>query len=120
MNKSFRYAAWMLLYLMVVAVVVGFMWRARQRTIALLENPRAKASWQEWQGEARRQSEGDGPVARKMPQTDEPPELVLLRDYFATSLAGVLMLTSAIFIASAALFRGMWRGPRFPLQSDAK
>ena len=109
----------MFAYLAVMAVVVALVWQARRRAITALETPGAQANWREWRREAQRQAEGSGPVLRRIPRSDQPPELVLLRDHFWACLVGLMLLTSAVFAALTAMVRGVLRGPKFEPHPDS-
>lgn len=109
---------WLVSYVVVLAAVTGGLWHARRRALRVLAQPPAQVSWQAWQSAAERQADGSGPVARRPPQTAEPPELVLLRDHFATSLGGLLLLTSAVFATAMFMFRGVMAGPQFQVRGD--
>jgi hypothetical protein len=110
---------WLMLYLGVMASVVFLVRQARDRAAATLETSQAKSEWTEWKDEAARQASGSGPVIRRTPATNEPPELVLLRDHFATSLSGLLLLTTAVFVTLMTMIRGVTRGPKFELTEDS-
>jgi hypothetical protein len=59
-----------------------FFWRAALET---MDTPEARRQWQAWR-DAPPNTRTDLPVERRPPSTDEPPALILLRDYF-----GVMM-----------------------------
>ena len=114
-----EYVGWLILYLGVIASVVFLVRQARDRAAATLETSQAKSEWTEWKDEAARHASGSGPVIRRTPSTNEPPELVLLRDHFATSLSGLLLLTTAVFLTLMTMIRGVARGPKFELTEDS-
>jgi hypothetical protein len=89
--------------LMCLGVIVG-LFEARRRTLAQLESPHARQAWQAWKAEAQRQS---GPVARRIPQSNEPPALVLMRDHFGAVLMVSLVIGSFLFGFLAFLLRGV-------------
>jgi hypothetical protein len=111
--------AWTMAYVVCIAVVVGVMWRARTQTLDTLGTARAQVEWKRWRDEAERQSGGQGPVLRRPPQTVEPPALVLLRDHFATSVLGMILLSSAIFFALMTMIRGVVAGPKFEVDLES-
>ena len=120
MRPSGRYrpAIWGLIYLVFVVVLIGGFWQARQRVLRQYSSPNAQIEWKRWRDAAARQAEGEGPVLRRVPKSDEPPSLVLLRDHFATSLLGMLLLTTAILFALATMIRGAISGPRFEVDLE--
>ena len=80
---------------------------ARDNAIKSLSTPEEQAHWQKWKAEAAREG---GPVARRPPKSDEPPTLVLLRDYFMVMVAASLVFYTFLFGLAVFLGRGMMRG----------
>lgn len=101
------------LYVAFLCVLVTLLLIARQRALSTDSSVASQENWQDWRAEAKRQQEGTGPVSRRVPKSSEPPSLVLLRDHFATSLAIVLTLSSALFFTIAIMVRGVFVGPSF-------
>ena len=101
------------LYVSFLCVLVALLLIARQRALSTDSSVASQENWQDWRAEAQRQQEGTGPVSRRVPKSSEPPSLVLLRDHFATSLAIVLTLSSALFFTIAIMVRGVFVGPSF-------
>jgi hypothetical protein len=106
--------AWGIAYLLVMAVVVGGLYRARSRWQGAYGTEQAQQDWQAWRQEvaAPRRSAG---VVRRVPQSDRPPALVLLTDYFPACLGLSLVLSSALFCTVAFLVRGVLQGAGRPL-----
>lgn len=81
--------------------------QARRFAVSGQGSPAAQRDWDEWRAEAARQAGGQGPVRRREPKSDEPPTVVLLRDYYGlctTALvifSGVLSLTFSYLICGA-------------------
>jgi hypothetical protein len=61
----------------------------------------AQDDWNRWIDEAQRQSDGNGPVRRRVPNSAEPPTLVLLRDYFPTCVFGTWLFSTLLFVSSS-------------------
>lgn len=101
------------LYVAFLFVLVTLLLIARQRALSTDGSIASQEHWQDWRAEAQRQQGGTGPVSRRVPKSSEPPSLVLLRDHFATSLAIVLTLSSALFFTIAIMVRGVFVGPSF-------
>jgi len=101
------------LYVAFLCVLVTLLLIARQRALSTDGSIASQEHWQDWRAEAQRQQGGTGPVSRRVPKSSEPPSLVLLRDHFATSLAIVLTLSSALFFTIAIMVRGVFVGPSF-------
>ena len=97
--------AWLAVYLLTMAGVVSGIFALRQRTLAAMSTPEARAEWDAWRTEATKQST-EGPVRRRIPKSIEPPALVLMRDYFPIMLTGGVFFTTLLFIALAWAIRG--------------
>jgi hypothetical protein len=94
-------------YLATTAIVVVSMFATRVRTIEQLSTPRSIAEWQAWRDDVRLQQTRPGPVTRRVPQSSEPPALVLMRDYFAVSLTGALLFSTALYWVIAWFVAGV-------------
>ena len=85
-------------YLPFAFVAVACLMYARDQVIAELGTPEALAQWRAWRDEVRQHQEQSRPVAeRRVPTSDEPPQLVLLRDHFAGVLGGTLVIVSFLY-----------------------
>jgi len=96
---------WMPLYLGLVAGVGAGMWYGRQKALDLYGTPAAEKEWRDWV-EATRKHEGEGPVKRRVPESPQPPALILMKDYFGVCLAGALLLSSALYWTFAFMLQG--------------
>ena len=109
--------AWLLGYVVWTSVLLVILVQARQYTLDNLSGDEARAEWQKFKLAAREQSGVDGPiegpVLRKVPKPDEPPQLLLMRDYFGTCIAGTLLFGSALFVMLMIAFRGAARPSSF-------
>jgi hypothetical protein len=54
------------------------------------------------------QQDKRGPVKRDVPKSEEPPALVLMRDFFGVMLAGALLFTSMLYWILAWFLTGIW------------
>lgn len=108
---SITNALWFLGWLATLLVVAWLLWTARQRVVADLNRPEARADWQQWQrDEAARQADATAPVRRRPPKSAEPPALILLRDSFP-AIAAVCMLAATICYGFVMLaLRGIFAG----------
>jgi len=95
------FSRWLLLaavcYAAMVVAVVWLMFATRQSTLVNLDTPQAKGNWQAWRDDVAKQQGSDGPVARDVPKSAEPPGLVLMRDYFAVCLVAALLFMSLLY-----------------------
>ena len=82
---------------------------ARQRVIDSLGSPEALAQWRAFAEETRKEPAPGQAVARRPVKSDEPPALVLMRDYF-TAIAGTsLLIGSFVYAFLAFLVLGSWQ-----------
>jgi hypothetical protein len=110
MQRSTR---WLLIAyaVVVVATTVG-MTAARSRTLDSFDNTAAKAEWDEWREETKRQAENpSGPVRRRAAKAQEPPMLILMRDHFPAAVGTTLLAVSFFYWFFAITIRGSLRTP---------
>ena len=105
--------SWLALYVLALALVAMALVQARWHAMSKLGTVEAQVNWRDWRAEASRQSEGGGPVSRRVPRSEQHPELVMLRDYFLVSFLGLALLTTALFVSMAFMIRGVLGGRRF-------
>ena len=84
-------------YIALVAIIIAGMLLLRQNVLASQTTPQAQAAWNQRRVEASKQDGTHSPVQRSVPRSDEPPALVLMRDYFAAVLIGLLLPISALY-----------------------
>ena len=94
------------IYLACMAAVAYGMMLARQSTIRNYGSQIAATDWQEWRSVAMEQSQGDGPVVRRPPKSEQPPALMLMTQHFATCLTLSLLLTSILYATLTMMVRG--------------
>ena len=88
---------WIAGYAAMLGVVTWSMFVARDQAIERLSTPQSVAHWQAWREDVRQQQTEPGPVQRRVPKSGEPPALVLMRDYFAISLLGAILFSTALY-----------------------
>jgi hypothetical protein len=98
---------WITGYLAIAGLVVLAMLAARSRALERLSTPESIAQWKAWQEDVRRQQAHPAPVQRQVPNSSEPPALVLMRDYFAVSLVGALVFSTALYWITAWFVSGI-------------
>ena len=84
-------------YVALLGTVVGAMIWERQKVLTELSTPTSMADWEAWRADVRQQQANPGPVERRVPKSNEPPALVLMRDYFAVSIVGATFFTSLLY-----------------------
>jgi hypothetical protein len=97
---------WFAIYLLLASAVIGGMFWVRQSVFATYSSPESIADWRRWKSDVEHQQTNPGPVQRRIPKSDEPPALVLMRDYFAVSLSGALIFASLLYWVIAWLITG--------------
>lgn len=98
-------AAWLAT---IVAPPLTLAWWRTGR-LAQLADPEVQADWNSFREAMRRESDGSGPVQRKVPRSQEPPELVWLRDYFWLAVAAWVLLGGTLGGCLAAFVLGAAR-----------
>jgi hypothetical protein len=98
------------IYVMVVTCVIWGLFSARRWALADLATPASAVEWEAWRADVRAQQDRASPVSRAVPKSTEPPGLVLMRDYFGTSLVGAIVFSSVLFWVCAWLLHGMLTG----------
>lgn len=93
-----------------LAIVVWLLFLARARVIEALANPQAQADWQQWKAEViQQQADPKSPIRRHPPQSDQPPGLILMRDYFGIVVAMSVAIATLLFGFLGLVLRGMWQ-----------
>lgn len=107
----FGYAA------LLVAIVWGML-TFRTWTDSAFANTKAQSDWQDFRDDVADSVETGGPVSRSVPKSEEPPALVLLRDYFIQCVVISLLLSSALYWTFALFLRGVF-GQQITSEPDA-
>jgi hypothetical protein len=97
-------------YVIVMGAVVGSMIWERHSVLTEMSTPSSLANWEVWREDVRQQQGNPGPVERRVPKSDEPPALVLMRDYFAVSMVGATFFTSLLYWIGAWFVTGALGG----------
>lgn len=103
---------WCVGYVGLVAIVISLMFCARQSAITQLSSPQSISEWQAWRDDVRVKQSQPKMVARRVPNSDEPPELVLMRDYFGVMMLGALLFSSVLYLIMAWFITGIASGNR--------
>lgn len=118
MQRSTR---WLLIaYALVVAATTLGMNFARGRTLASFDNTAAKAEWDQWREETKRQAANpSGPVKRREAKAQEPPLLILMRDHFPAAVGTTLLAVTIFYWFFALTIRGSMRTQPPDASTDA-
>jgi hypothetical protein len=101
---------WIVGYTVLFAAVIGTMLWIRQWAIPDLSSSKSISQWQVWREDVRGQQANRGPVERRVPKSDEPPALVLMRDYFTVLMFGAILFSSMLYWIMAWFVTGILRG----------
>jgi hypothetical protein len=112
-RKSLMVAA-ILIYLPLIGAVLGGMWRARTWAMAHFGSEQAQADWQSFRDAVAEDNRAAGPVQRRVPQSEEPPARVLMRDHFLVCTIIVSVLSTALYATLAMLLIGVLSERREP------
>lgn len=89
--------AWLLGYVALLVTIVFTMFRERASVLSEYSTQPELTAWQNWREDEKQRQTTPGPVIRKVPKSEEPPALVLMRDYFKVSLFGATFFTSLLY-----------------------
>jgi hypothetical protein len=98
---------WIVGYAALTGIIVWWMFAARDRVIEQQSTLQSVADWQAWREDVQQQQVHPGPVQRRVPKSSEPPALVLMRDYFAVSLVGAMLFSTALYWVIAWFVTGI-------------
>jgi hypothetical protein len=88
---------WLVLYAVWMTLLVGGLFWGRHTALRQYAGAQARSEWEDFRQEMARIGK-EGPVERRMPKSDEPPALVLMRDYFGVSLAAALIFGTLLYV----------------------
>ena len=94
------------LYIACMAAVVMGLITAKGCAIGRYGTAVADDDWQQWREAASKDAEGDGPVRRRVPKSDDPPLLVLLTEHFWVLLVSSLVFGSVLYFLAYFFIQG--------------
>jgi hypothetical protein len=98
---------WIAGYAALIAAVVGSMLWARQSVLAGLATPESISDWQTWRSDVKQKQTDTGQAERRVPKSDQPPALVLMRDYFGVLMTGAILFMSLLYWVIAWFVTGI-------------
>jgi hypothetical protein len=106
-----RNLPWMLAYGAGFIAIV-FLMMVLQRSVIAQYDVADEEAWQAWKRDAGNEDGRLGPVARREPKSDEPPDLVLLRDHFPAVAVSILVFYTCMFGFAMFVAKGIARGQK--------
>jgi hypothetical protein len=101
-------------YLALLALLLLLLAEARRQTIAALDSALARRQWQAWKAEVQREAQRGPAVRRRVPTSEEPPALILLRDHFGAVAFSSAVICTCLYLFLAIVIRGAWFGGSAP------
>lgn len=98
---------WLLAYMVFLTAVIFATFKTREWALEQLATPKSLAEWQSWRNDVRQQQVRPGPVQRRVPKSEEPPALVMMRDHFVVSLCGAVLFSTLLYWVCAWFVMGM-------------
>jgi hypothetical protein len=102
---------WGIGYVVLAGTVVSSLLAAREWALTELSTSDSAAAWTTWRDDVRAQQLEPAPVQRRVPQSAEPPALVLMRDYLGVSLAAAILFSTLLYSVVVWMLVGMLAAP---------
>ena len=107
-----RYWPWLLALLILIlgeVALVAWLRDSRQTWIDNNSTQLVQDSWDKYRKDAAKQdgTAGSGPVKRKVPNSPQPPFLVLLRDHFGVVQVAAVVFSTVLYLFALILIRGL-------------
>lgn len=94
-------------YVATIGAVMWGLFEMRRWTFSAYGTSEAHGQWQSWKRSVADENDQGGPAKRHAVTANEPPSLVLFRDYFPAICATVLPMASFLFAFMAFVVLGM-------------
>ena len=101
---------WLTLWIALLAAVAAAMFYVRY-SVLQSASVQTQREWEAWRESVKEGQGQDAPVQRRVPKSEEPPAIVLLRDHFTVCLIIALVLSSVLFGTFLFLVRGVMHSP---------
>ena len=103
---------WATAWVMAMGLIALTLINLRQTILRDMSTPEAQQDWDAVRAAAKANNEGAGPVRQRVPQSAEPPALVLMRDHFAILMGAAFVFGTALFVMTIVAVKGvLWRSP---------
>ena len=107
-HANWKNAAWLLLYLGMISTILLVLLQVRDGVQDTGRDSQRQQDWLAWVKAAREQASGEGPVQRRVPQSEAPPLTLLMEDYFLVCVCTSCILATALFITLMFLVQGSY------------
>ena len=107
-RRGWIVAGWLAGWLLLLLAGGWALVEVRGRMLAAEAQAEAKADWQAWKRAVDQGGPELGPVARRPLKSDEPPAVVLLRDYFPAVAIGCGVFVSLTYAFFALTVTGLF------------
>jgi hypothetical protein len=101
---------WFLIWAAMLGAVAGAMFSVRHNVLQSA-GAESQQDWDQWREAVKDGQDDEGPVQRRVPKSNEPPAVVLLRDHFAVCLTIAVVLSSVLFGTFVLFARGVLNSP---------
>jgi hypothetical protein len=98
---------WIAGYAALIAAVAGSMLWARQSVLSGLATPESISDWQSWRSDVKQKQADSGQAERRIPKSDQPPALILMREYFSVLMTGAILFMSLLYWITAWFITGI-------------
>ena len=96
-----------LAYVVFLGGVVGSMFAIRGWVLAEMSSTESAAQWEAWRDDVVAAQSQPVPVQRRVPESTEPPALVLMRDHFGVTLSGAVLFSTLLYWVIAWFANGI-------------
>ena len=91
-----------------ISTIVLVLLQVRQQVQSHEQDPRVQQDWLDWVETAEKQAAGEGPVQRRVPQSEAPPLTMLMGRHFFVCLVASCVLATALYVTLVFLILGSY------------
>ncbi len=110
MSRSLRIPL-LLGYVIMIGLLAWGLTRAKSWATASLSDAASHGDWQQFRADVVKMN-SDSPVRRRVPKSEEPPALVLMRDHFTECAVISVVLSTALYGTFALFLVGSFNRPQ--------
>lgn len=110
---------WFVAFFLIEALVGYGVVRSRTILLESYKTNQAQLDWDKWKADAKKMGEENtGLVTRREPKANQPPGLILMRDYFPQIMIGAIALSGVLVGMTMLMVYGIVHQPPVPLRED--